>query len=163
MKIYTRILSGATASSMLAAAVLISATGTLNQASRDRIPDSSSYSNYRKAVLKQFNQQFITQAFPEEKISRYIVASWYGPRFHGRLTASGEIFNMYARTCAHRTHAFGTKLKIVNLLNNKSTECVVNDRGPYIAGRDLDLSRACAEEIDLTEHGIGVVKIDPYS
>ncbi len=89
----------------------------------------------------------------------YLTASWYGPEFHGRPTASGESFDMYKMTCAHRGFPFGTKLRITNLRNNKSTIVTVNDRGPYVFGRDLDLSYAAAREIGLINPGIGRVKI----
>jgi rare lipoprotein A len=88
----------------------------------------------------------------------YAVASWYGPEFHGRPTSSGDIFDMYKFTCAHREYPFGTRLKVTNISNNKSVECLVNDRGPFVSGRDVDLSYAAAKEIGLT--GIGKVKIE---
>lgn len=91
---------------------------------------------------------------------RYAVASWYGPDFHGRPTASGEQFNMYAMTCAHRELPFGTKLKVINASNGKSVSVVVNDRGPFIPGRDIDLSYAAAKEIGLIGPGTGRVKIE---
>ncbi len=90
----------------------------------------------------------------------YAVASWYGPDFHGRPTASGEQFNMYAMTCAHRELPFGTKLKVINASNGKSASVVVNDRGPFIHGRDIDLSYAAAKEIGLIGPGTGRVKIE---
>jgi rare lipoprotein A len=90
-----------------------------------------------------------------------VVASWYGPDFHGKPTSSGELFNMYALTCAHREYPFGTKLKVVNPQNNKDVECTVNDRGPFIPGRDLDLSYAAAKKIDLVGPGTGTVVIEP--
>lgn len=92
---------------------------------------------------------------------KMVVASWYGPDFHGRPTSSGELFNMYALTCAHKEYPFGTKLKVVNPQNNKDVECVVNDRGPFIPGRDLDLSYAAAKKIDLVGPGTGAVMIEP--
>ncbi|MFZ6016669.1 MAG: septal ring lytic transglycosylase RlpA family protein [Nitrospirota bacterium] len=70
------------------------------------------------------------------------MASWYVPDFHGRPTSSGELFNMYAFTCAHREHPFGTRLKVTSISNNKTVSCVINDRGPFVSGRDLDLSYA---------------------
>lgn len=73
------------------------------------------------------------------------VASWYGPGFHGKRTASGERFNQDALTCAHRTAAFGTRFRVTH--NGHSTICRVNDRGPYIRGRSLDLSAAAARAI----------------
>lgn len=92
---------------------------------------------------------------------QYVVASWYGPGFHGRRTASGEIYNMYALTCAHRELPFGTKLRVVNPQNNKEVRCIINDRGPFIAGRDLDLSYASAKEIGLIRPGVATVMIQP--
>ncbi|MBI4690076.1 MAG: septal ring lytic transglycosylase RlpA family protein [Nitrospirae bacterium] len=92
--------------------------------------------------------------------SKLIVASWYGSDFHGKPTSSGEPFNMYANTCAHKEYPFGTRLRVTNISNDRSTECTVNDRGPFIAGRDLDLSYACAKEIGLIGTGTGKVRID---
>jgi rare lipoprotein A len=92
--------------------------------------------------------------------SGYAIASWYGPDFHGRPTSSGEIFDMNAFTCAHREYPFGTKLKVTNISNNKTVSCLVNDRGPFVEGRDLDLSYAAAKEIDLIGTGICEVRIE---
>lgn len=85
------------------------------------------------------------------------IGSWYGPGFHGRKTASGERFNMNALTCAHRSLRFGTRIRVTNLRNKKSVVCRVNDRGPYIRGRIVDLSRAAAKNIDLS---LGKVKVE---
>jgi rare lipoprotein A len=82
-----------------------------------------------------------------------VVASWYGPEFHGKPTASGERFDMHALTCAHRELPFGTVVKVTNVANGKSVRCVVNDRGPFVAGRDIDLSYAAAREIGLRSTG----------
>lgn len=90
----------------------------------------------------------------------YVVASWYGEDFHGRPTSSGEPFDMNALTCAHKEYPFGTKLKVTNTSNNKSVECIVNDRGPFIKGRDIDLSYAAARQIDLIAPGIASVLIE---
>ena len=90
----------------------------------------------------------------------YVVASWYGPKFNGRPTSSGERFDMYAMTSAHKTLKFGTKLRVTNPDNNKSVIVTVNDRGPFIRGRDLDLSYGAAKEIGLMEKGVGRVKIE---
>lgn len=90
----------------------------------------------------------------------HAVASWYGPDFHGRPTSSGEIFNMYALTCAHRDYPFGTKLTVTNVSNNKSVNCIVNDRGPFVSERDLDLSYGAAKEIGLIGPGTGKVRIE---
>ncbi|PKL51654.1 MAG: septal ring lytic transglycosylase RlpA family protein [Nitrospira bacterium HGW-Nitrospira-1] len=90
----------------------------------------------------------------------YAVASWYGSEFHGRPTSSGEIFNMYAKTCAHKEYPFGTRVQVTNVLNNRSAECIVNDRGPFVEGRDIDLSYAMAKEIELIGPGTGKVLLE---
>jgi rare lipoprotein A len=87
------------------------------------------------------------------------VASWYGPGFHGKLTASGEKYNMHAMTCAHKTLPFGTKLKLVSRENGESAVVVVNDRGPFVRGRDIDLSRAAAEKLGIIGPGTGRVRV----
>lgn len=92
---------------------------------------------------------------------KQIIASWYGPDFHGKLTASGEVYNMNDYTCAHKELPFGTKLNVLNTRSNKEVECLVNDRGPFIAGRDLDLSYAAAKKIDMIGTGTAPVVIEP--
>lgn len=87
------------------------------------------------------------------------VASWYGDKYHGRLTANGETYNQFKLTAAHRTLPFNTLLKVTNLKNGKSVLVRVNDRGPFIRGRILDLSYAAAREIDMVEDGIQKVNI----
>jgi rare lipoprotein A len=86
-------------------------------------------------------------------------ASWYGPRFHGRLTASGEVFDMYAMTAAHRKLPMGTIVNIENTLNGKSVVVIINDRGPYIDGRMIDVSFGVAQKLDMVEHGLVPVKV----
>lgn len=88
-----------------------------------------------------------------------IVASWYGKDFHGRPTASGEPFDMYAMTCAHKHLPFGTLLRVSNASSGKEVDCTVNDRGPFIAGRDLDMAYGAAKKIDLVGPGYGKVYV----
>ncbi|MEH0154815.1 septal ring lytic transglycosylase RlpA family protein [Limibacter armeniacum] len=90
-------------------------------------------------------------------------ASYYAEKFHGRLTASGEKYNMYANTCAHRKLPFGTILKVTNLGNGKWITVKVNDRGPFKSNRILDLSKGAAAKIDMIKAGIGNVKIEIIS
>lgn len=90
----------------------------------------------------------------------YVTASWYGKDFHGRPTSSGERFDMYGLTAAHKTMDFGTRLRVINPDNDKSVEVIVNDRGPFIAGRDLDLSYGAAREIGFHLKGVGRVRIE---
>lgn len=88
------------------------------------------------------------------------VASWYGPDFHGRPTASGDRFDMNRFTCAHREFPFGSLLRVINISNGRSVKCIVNDRGPFVSGRDIDLSYAAAKEIGLIGHGTMPVRIE---
>ncbi len=90
----------------------------------------------------------------------YVTASWYGDDFHGRPTSSGERYDMNALTAAHKTMKFGTKLRVTSPDTNKSVIVTVNDRGPFIWGRDLDLSYGAAKEIGFAEKGVGKVKIE---
>lgn len=86
-------------------------------------------------------------------------ASWYGKKFHGRTTSSGEIYDMHKRSAAHKTLPFGTYVKVINLSNQKNTVVRINDRGPFRKGRVIDLSYAAAREIDLIRAGVDEVKI----
>lgn len=84
-------------------------------------------------------------------------ASWYGHPYHGRKTASGEVYNMNTLTAAHRTYKFGTKVQVTNVSNNKTVVVKINDRGPFIKGRDLDLSKLAFHTISTA--GAGVIRI----
>jgi peptidoglycan lytic transglycosylase len=86
--------------------------------------------------------------------------SWYGAHFQGRVTASGESFDMYSPTAAHVSLPMGSVIRVVNLQNGKSRVVRINDRGPYIAGRELDLSYEAARYLGLEERGVGKVKIE---
>ena len=87
------------------------------------------------------------------------MASWYGPDFHGKKTASGETYNKYAYTAAHKTLPFGTKVKVTNLDNGLSTTVVINDRGPFKSGRVIDLSYSAAKDISMIGTGTARVRI----
>jgi len=86
-------------------------------------------------------------------------ASWYGPRFHGRQTANGEIFNQHALTAAHRTLPLGTIAEVINIENGKSVRVRINDRGPYVGERVIDLSRAAARRLDMIDQGLAKVRV----
>lgn len=88
------------------------------------------------------------------------LASYYGPGFHGRLTANGETFDQYAMTAAHKKLPFGTRLKVTNEETGKSIIVRVNDRGPYIHNRIIDLSVKAAEELGIKDAGVAKVKIE---
>lgn len=87
-------------------------------------------------------------------------ASWYGPGFHGRQTASGEQFNRNAMTAAHRTLPFGTQVLVTNVSNNQQVLVRINDRGPFSHGRVIDLSEGAAREIGLHLAGVGTVRVE---
>ncbi len=87
-------------------------------------------------------------------------ASWYGPGFNGRRSASGEVFNQNAMTAAHRTLPFGTRVRVTNLSNNRQVVVRINDRGPYSGSRVIDLSAGAAAEIGLINAGVGTVQLD---
>ncbi|SRR5213594_1332194 len=86
-------------------------------------------------------------------------ASWYGPDFHGKMTANGERYNMLGLTAAHRTLPFNTLLRVTNLANERSIVVRVNDRGPFLKGRILDLSYAAARALGANRSGVIRVKI----
>lgn len=87
------------------------------------------------------------------------VASWYGPGFHGNFTASGERYDMWSLTAAHRTLPFGTLVEVRNLENGKSVRVKINDRGPFLKNRIVDLSRAAAEAIGMVGPGTALVEL----
>lgn len=89
-----------------------------------------------------------------------VVASWYGPKYHGRQTANGERYDMYGLTAAHKTLPFGTVLRVTHVANRRSVVVKVNDRGPFIAGRSIDLSFGAAKRLNMVDEGIAQVKIE---
>ena len=87
-------------------------------------------------------------------------ASWYGPNFHGKLTSNGERYNMYDFTAAHKTLPMNTILKVTNLDNGRSVRVRINDRGPFVNNRIIDLSKAAAREIDMIGSGTAPVRLE---
>jgi rare lipoprotein A len=90
------------------------------------------------------------------------LASWYGRDFNHRHTASGERYDMYELTAAHRSLPLDTVVKVTNLANNRSVLVRINDRGPFAAGRVIDLSRGAAEVLDMKQAGVAPVRLDVY-
>jgi rare lipoprotein A len=141
-------------------------------------PALASNSNHALA-RNQIRHHSIVQAHPRHasndvaeqenlfpRIARYIkqgVASWYGPGFHGKKTATGEIFDMYAMTAAHKTLPIPSYAQITNLENHRSIIVRINDRGPFVGNRELDLSYAAAKNLDMQEDGTGNVEIKVIS
>ena len=87
-------------------------------------------------------------------------ASWYGEAFQGRLTASGKVYDQYQLTAAHRVLALGSRVRVINAMNGRQVDVLINDRGPYIDGRIIDLSYAAAEKLDMIEIGTSPVIIE---
>ena len=113
--------------------------------------------------------EFIPKTVKENNVNtsaiRYIdrgtmKASWYGPKFHGKYTANGEVYDQMALTAAHKHLKFGTLLKVTNPKNGRSVVVRINDRGPYIEGRDLDLSKGAAIELGMMRKGVARLKIE---
>ncbi|HXI02760.1 MAG TPA: septal ring lytic transglycosylase RlpA family protein [Candidatus Saccharimonadales bacterium] len=88
------------------------------------------------------------------------LASWYGPNYHGQSTASGERYNMFSMTAAHRTLPFGTLVRVTNLENGKAVSVTITDRGPFVKGRIVDLSYAAAKALEMTRSGVAKVRIE---
>ncbi len=99
----------------------------------------------------------------ESKEVQFGVASWYGGEFHGRATSSGEVYDMYQLTCAHNTLPLGTVVMVTNLENGRSLELKVNDRGPFVKERILDVSYAAAQMLGMWEKGTAPVKVEVVS
>lgn len=116
--------------------------------------------NYRQKLPQQ-QPNLLSQSKPF-LLGRSLVgkASWYGPKFHGRPTASGEIFNQHSFTAAHPYLGFGTKVRVTNLNNGRSVIVRINDRGPFVHNRIIDLSKAAASTIGLIRSGIAPVRIE---
>ena len=88
------------------------------------------------------------------------IASYYGKKFHKKRTANGEIFNMYKVSAAHKSYPLGTKVRVTNLKNGKSLKLVINDRGPFVSGRVIDLSYKAARKLGFVNQGTVKVRID---
>jgi rare lipoprotein A len=101
---------------------------------------------------------------PERPVFTQVgVASWYGKTHQGRTTANGEAFDMNAMTAAHRTLPFGTVVRVTNLANNRMDKIRINDRGPYVKGRIIDLSARAARALGMADDGVAKVRIEQYA
>lgn len=124
--------------------------GSIPKTSKSQYGNPSSYVVFGKRYYVLDNAHGFTQRG---------VASWYGKKFHGRKTSSGEVYNMYAMTAAHKTLPIPVYVRVENLTNGRSTVVKVNDRGPFVSGRIIDLSYAAAEELGVTGPGTAKVEI----
>lgn len=119
-------------------------------------------------ILKRSSEQH-EQAMPKQESKESTVtlpiyieigeASWYGPGFHGQETASGETFDTNKMTAAHPSLPLGTKVEVINLEKHKTAEVRINDRGPFVKGRVIDLSHAAAKKLGIEKEGTAKVKI----
>jgi rare lipoprotein A len=100
---------------------------------------------------------------PPQPVVQVGTASWYGRNHAGRLTANGERFNPQAMTCAHRTLPLGSVIKVTNVATGRNISVIVNDRGPYIRGRIVDLSERAAKELGVGDRGLMVVRLEVVS
>lgn len=115
----------------------------------------------KKFVLLLLTALFFAETgFSLEVYKKNTIASFYGADFHGKRTSNGESFDMNKFTCANKELPFNTILKVTNLTNNKTVQVRVNDRGPFVVGRDIDLSTAAAKELDMIKSGTANVKIE---
>lgn len=118
---------------------------------------SASDNNFGKIVLSKNTEIPVTKVELEDLGT--MKASWYGKEFHGKTTANGEIFDQSALTAAHKSLPFGTILQITNPKNHKTIFVRINDRGPFVFGRDLDLSKASAKALGILHNGVVRVKV----
>jgi rare lipoprotein A len=124
--------------------------------------DTTAFSYQQKSKLHSRFHLGDNEANLLPKITQYLkqgVASWYGSDFHGKKTASGEIYDMYAMTAAHNTLPISSYARVTNLENQRSVIVRINDRGPFHGNRVMDLSYAAAKKLDLHEAGTGAVEI----
>ena len=121
---------------------------------------SASVSHAKESGKKRTKGQLKPRKFSESKNTVKCVASWYGKKFHGRKTASGVRYDQNAMMAAHKTLPFGTILRVTNLQNDRYCYVEVTDRGPYIKGRELDVSRAAAIELGFKDAGITNIRME---
>jgi rare lipoprotein A len=117
------------------------------------------------AGQREFSLGSRAAALPEDQVSEDASlgkASWYGPGFHGNPTASGETYDMHELTAAHRTLPLGTRVLVRNQENGRSVVVRINDRGPFVDGREIDLSYAAAQQIGMLQPGLAKVEVVPF-
>ena len=118
---------------------------------------SISYGDYVNTAGMSRKQIEAIKNHPKTQIG---IASYYGKKFHKKRTANGEIFNMYKISAAHKSYPLGTKVRVTNLENGKSLRLVINDRGPFVSGRIIDLSYKAARKLGFVNQGTVKVRID---
>ncbi len=134
---------------------------TIIPVSEKRFSNEVDGDTIKKDTLSIENEKMVDEIMERTatKISTGVV-SWYGDKFHGRKTASGERYDKHELTAAHKSLPFGTKVKVTNIRNGKSVVVEINDRGPYAKSRVLDLSQAAFSEIGHTNTGVMQVEYE---
>ena len=159
---------------LLGTAALLIATGSTAPAMAASFPASAPSASpvaiRDSGMAPSWEEQFLRQIPPAPLAQGLIAssagtvingqASWYGPGFYGNRTASGEVFRPGTFTAAHRTLPFGTRVRVTNLWNGRSTVVRINDRGPFHGNRVIDLAHGAASELGLTSSGIAQVRLE---
>jgi len=116
---------------------------------------------FRDSPVRKHQSKKVTKSTKQFKVGQIITgkASWYGPKFHGKKTSNREVYDMYGMTAAHKELPFNTMIEVTNLENGKSCIVRINDRGPFVKKRILDLSKGAAIQIGLDRMGVAKVKI----
>lgn len=114
----------------------------------------------KKAILIFFFIAICSNLFSLSLYKEKVTASYYAEKFHGKKTSNGEYFNMYALTCAHKSLPFNTVIRVTNLSNGKQVDVRVNDRGPFVVGREIDLSKAAAVKLNMIGTGTAKVRLE---
>ncbi len=127
------------------------------------ISNCTSAPRYHSSIIRNSEKTVETKNPPlltkGKQHTAIFTASYYGDKFHGKLASNGQVFDMHDYTAAHKTLAFGTILKVTYPVTKKSVTVRVTDRGPFVKGRDLDLSFGAASKIGLVKNGVGKVKV----
>jgi rare lipoprotein A len=149
-------------SSLLHAGTVLpgSPVGLKPQTAEAATADDSAIAAKNKRAREKATSQTKSRETSKKKMLRG-QASWYGPGFHGKKTASGEIFDQRRLTAAHKTLPLGTIAKVTNLQNGNTVEVEINDRGPYVGERVIDVSRAAAKALGFIDSGVTLVRIEP--
>ena len=159
---------------LLGTAALLIATGSTAPAMAASFPAPASSATpvaiRDSGMAPSWEEQFLRQIPPAPLAQGLIAssagtvingqASWYGPGFYGNRTASGEVFRPGTFTAAHRTLPFGTRVRVTNLWNGRSTVVRINDRGPFHGSRVIDLAHGAASELGLTSSGVAQVRLE---
>jgi rare lipoprotein A len=125
----------------------------------DAVPRDEPFHRFANRPYTVFGRTYVPVVDKEPRKERGI-ASWYGKKFHGQKTSSGEIYDMFAMTAAHPTYPIPSYARVTNVRNGKSVVVRVNDRGPFHSNRVIDLSYAAAARIGIASHGSGIVEVE---